>query len=81
MTTHPPEQTTDSGKRRPEMRAWIVQDREGQPSTWTELAGLWRTKKGAGFSGAIRKPAPVPAGRLVILPAHMTPGATANGEG
>jgi hypothetical protein len=61
---------------RPTFRAWLVTDAthpetgESKP-LWTEVTGLWPTKTGSGFSGALTKPLPVTTGRLVILPAHV----------
>ncbi|NKE48773.1 hypothetical protein HB662_28670 [Roseomonas frigidaquae] len=64
---------------RPGYRAWLVLDNTtGGDPIWTELTGLWPTRKG-GLSGAIRKPLPQLAGfanpRLVILPAKDRPAA------
>ena len=63
----------DDGKARPAFRAWIVQDRDGEEPAWTELAGLWPTKKGSRFTGTLRQPVALAGGRLVILPAQFTP--------
>ena len=73
MTNDDPTTRPQDGKERPSFRAWIVQDRDGGDPRWTELAGLWPTKKGNGFTGTLRQPAALAGGRLVILPAQFTP--------
>jgi len=61
-------------KRRPIYRLWLVEDGpEGQPQ-WTALTGLWRTRKGNGFTGSLTQPLAAPGGRLVVLPASFKPG-------
>ena len=61
---------------RPVFRAWLVTDAthpetgEAKP-LWTEVTGLWPTKTGSGYSGALNKPFPATTGRLVILPARI----------
>lgn len=68
--TNPAEKSNSS---RPKFRAWLVQDTpEGEPH-WTELSGLWPTKSGKGFKGALRTPLAATEGRLVILPATFNP--------
>lgn len=58
---------------RPKFRVWLVQDTpEGEPH-WTDLAGLWPTKSGKGFKGALSTPIAATEGRLVILPATFKP--------
>ena len=62
------EQKTKLKGRRPTHRLWLVEDGEAQ-ATWTELAALWPTKDGTGFTGRMEA-SNVPAGaRLVIRPA------------
>ena len=63
-----------SATERPRYRAWLVQDSEDGKGSWTEITGLWPTKTGKGFSGAIRQPVAAATGRLVILPAIVNPG-------
>jgi|OM-RGC.v1.032665191 hypothetical protein len=62
-------------KRRPIYRLWLVEDGpEGQPQ-WTALTGLWRTRKGNGFTGSLTQPVAATGGRLVVLPASFKPDA------
>lgn len=58
---------------RPSFRAWLVQDTPEGEAHWTELSGLWPTKSGKGFKGALRTPLAATTGRLVILPASFNP--------
>ena len=54
----------------PTHRLWMVEDRENADPEWTELAMLWPTKKGTGFTGRLEKTQAFSSGfRLVILPA------------
>jgi hypothetical protein len=39
----------------PSHRLWMVADRESADPDWTELATLWPTKKGTGFTGRLEK--------------------------
>jgi hypothetical protein len=61
---------------RPTLRVWLVTDAP-HPDTgevkpmWTEVTGLWPTKTGSGYSGALTKPVQFTTGRLVVLPAHV----------
>lgn len=73
MTNDAPNTPPQEAKERPSFRAWIVQDKDGEDPTWTELAGLWPTRKGNGFTGTLRQPVALAGGRLVILPAQFTP--------
>jgi len=69
-------ETSNHGKgngERPRFRAWLVTDKPDGTAEWTELAGLWSTKTGTGYSGALRQPVAAAAGRIVILPATSTP--------
>lgn len=60
-------ETTTKG-RAPTHRLWIVEDQEGAEPEWTEVAPLWETRKGTGFTGRLEKSQIFPAGtRLVIL--------------
>lgn len=73
MTDTQTETQAPRAPERPHFRAWLVQDdKEGNP-VWQELTGLWPTKSGTGYRGAIRKPVTATTGRLVILPAAITP--------
>ena len=61
-------------KNEPEFRLFVVMNGigEGDRSTWTELAPLWRGKDGQSLSGPLGTAVPVilPRGvRLVVLPA------------
>jgi hypothetical protein len=54
--------------RTPTHRLWLVEDGEDQ-NTWTELAALWPTRNGGGFTGRMKASNVFPAGaRLVIRP-------------
>ena len=62
--------------RRPTHRAWLVTDRpDSDKPLWTELTGLWPTRKGSGLSGGVARPVALAdgflTGHLVILPARM----------
>lgn len=75
MTTeHDTQDQTNSAGARPKFRAWLVQDTPEGEAHWTELSGLWPTKSGTGFKGALRTPLAATEGRLVILPATFKPG-------
>lgn len=52
----------------PAFRAWLVQDRDGDEPLWIELAGLWPTKSGKGFTGNLKTPMAATTGRIVITP-------------
>lgn len=67
------EQSKPAGAR-PKFRAWLVQDTPEGEAHWTELSGLWPTKSGKGFKGALTTPLAATEGRLVILPATFKPG-------
>lgn len=57
MTTeHKTQDQTKSASARPKFRAWLVQDTPEGEAHWTELSGLWPTKSGTGFKGALRTP-------------------------
>ena len=57
MTTeHETQDQTKSAGARPKFRAWLVQDTPEGEAHWTELSGLWPTKSGTGFKGALRTP-------------------------
>lgn len=64
-------QTPESDKPgpRPQFRAWLVQDGPDGKPVWTELGGLWTTKKGAGYAGTLKAPVAATQGRIVVLPA------------
>jgi hypothetical protein len=74
MTDATTQNTEEKKGVRPNFRAWLVQDTEEGEPRWTELSGLWPTKSGAGFKGALRTPLAATTGRLVILPATFKPG-------
>lgn len=59
---------------RPTWRLWLVQDTPEGETRWTELSGLWPTKSGKGFKGALRTPLAAAQGRIVVLPATFKPG-------
>lgn len=74
MTNTSPETfTLTSPPMRPIYRAWFVQDGEDGKSIWTELSGLWPTKSGNGYRGAIKQSQMLDRGRLVVLPATFNP--------
>lgn len=55
---------------KPTHRLWLVEDQGHADPAWTELAALWPTKDGKGFTGRLVGSNVFPAGaRLVILPA------------
>lgn len=64
-------QTPESDKPgpRPQFRVWLVQQGSDGKPVWTELGGLWPTRKGAGYSGALKGPLAATQGRIVVLPA------------
>lgn len=67
------ETTTEENQtssRNPTHRLWMVEDQDGKEPAWTEIAPLWPTKSGSGFTGRIERSNVFPAGaRLVITPA------------
>ncbi len=73
MTNEPSQQAGESGRARPTLRVWLVTDKPDGKPEWMELAGLWPTKTGKGYSGALRQPVAATAGRIVILPAASNP--------
>lgn len=66
---------------RPRFRAWLVQDGPDGKPVWTELGGLWPTRKGAGYSGSLKVPLAAIAGRIVVLPATAAPASDAAAGG
>lgn len=74
MTEQTQKQTPEAPKgSRPGFRAWLVQDTPEGEARWTELSGLWPTKSGKGFKGALSTPVAATEGRIVILPATYKP--------
>lgn len=73
------ETQTLTARERPIYRLWLVEDGpDGQPQ-WTALTGLWRTRKGNGYTGRLTSPVAVTGGRLVVLPASFKPGSEPQG--
>lgn len=74
MTKATQNQTPEAPKgSRPRFRVWLVQDTPEGEAHWTELSGLWPTKSGKGFKGALSTPIAATEGRIVILPATFKP--------
>ena len=59
---------------RPQFRVWLVQETPDGETNWTELCGLWPTKSGKGFKGALKAPLAATEGRIVVLPATAKSG-------
>ena len=61
-------ETSQPGKgRQPTHRLWMVEDQDQAEASWTEIAPLWPTKNGNGFTGRLDRSNVFPAGaRLVI---------------
>lgn len=68
-TAGAPAPASERPSERPSFRAWLVIDREDSEGDWIELAGLWPTKSGTGYRGALKTPVNATQGRIVILPA------------
>ncbi len=51
---------------------WLATDKPDGKAEWTELAGLWPTRTGKSYSGALRQLVTA-AWRIVILPAASNP--------
>ncbi len=69
MTEETPTPEGNASGPRPQFRAWLVQDGPDGKPVWTELAGLWPTRKGAGYTGSLKAPVATTQGRIVVLPA------------
>jgi hypothetical protein len=56
----------------------MVEDQDQAEASWTEIAPLWPTKNGKGFTGKLERSNVFPAGaRLVISTAKTRKGAEA----
>ncbi len=66
-------------KQLPTYRLWLVQEKEGEDDIWTELAPLWPTRSGKGFTGLMVNRNVLPdRARLVLLPSR-TPATSKGG--